>query len=117
MVTPTHIVPEWYFLPFYAILRSIPNKLNGVIAMVAAILILAVLFLNPVFAKSSQFRFRYKLCFWSFVCNFLLLGWLGAQPVEYPYTELGYMAFHAHFLYFLFFVPYANFWDSNMDFY
>jgi len=117
MVTPTHIVPEWYFLPFYAILRSIPNKLNGVIAMVAAILILAVLFLNPVFVKSAQFRFRYKLCFWTFVGNFLLLGWLGAQPVEYPYTELGYIAFHAHFLYFLFFIPYANFWDSNMDFY
>jgi ubiquinol-cytochrome c reductase cytochrome b subunit len=117
MVTPTHIVPEWYFLPFYAILRSIPNKLNGVLAMVGSILILSTLSLNNVFIKTGQFRFRYKLCYWSFIFNFFLLGWLGSQPVVYPFPELGYMSFHIYFLYFLFFVPYCNFWDNNLNYF
>ena len=85
--------------------------------MVGAILILSTLSLNTVFIKSAQFRFRYKLCFWSFVFNFFLLGWLGSQPVVFPYPELGYVAFHIYFLYFIFFVPYCNFWDGNLNYF
>src|SRR6056300_1510280 len=86
MVTPAHIVPEWYFLPFYAILRSIPDKLGGVIAMVAAILVLLLLpVINTSEIRSSKFRPIYSVAYWFLVSDFLLLGWIGQQPVETPY--------------------------------
>jgi len=93
LVTPAHIVPEWYFLPFYAILRSIPNKLGGVLAMVGAIILLALLpFLTQSNIRSGKFRFLYKYAFWSLFGDFLLLGWLGQKPVEDPYISLGLLA-------------------------
>jgi len=106
MVTPTHIVPEWYFLPFYAILRSIPNKLLGVIAMLAAILILAVLpILNYSKVQSSQFQLIGKKTFWFFLIICLFLGWIGGLPVKDPYVTLGQIATGLYFSYFLFLTP------------
>jgi ubiquinol-cytochrome c reductase cytochrome b subunit len=106
LVTPSHIVPEWYFLPFYAILRAIPNKLGGVIAMFGAIL---VYFLLPKLSlskiRSSMFRPISRQLFWVFVINFLILGWIGSQPVEAPYVFVGQVATAFYFVYLLILVP------------
>ncbi len=89
-VTPPHIVPEWYYLPFYAILRSIPNKLAGVIAMFSAILVLAFLpWLDTARTRSSKYRPLAKQFFWIFVIVCVLLGYLGAQPPEGIYVIAG----------------------------
>nr|ALO77475.1 cytochrome b [Dorcus parallelipipedus] len=83
LVTPVHIQPEWYFLFAYAILRSIPNKLGGVIALVMSILILLILpFINKKKMQSTQFYPLNKILFWSFVAIVILLTWIGARPVE-----------------------------------
>ena len=105
LVTPPHIVPEWYFLPFYAILRSIPNKLGGVIAMVSAILILILLpYINTSETRSSKFRPLFATLYWFFVSDFLLLGWLGQKPVEDPYIALGLFTTILYFTIILFFI-------------
>lgn len=106
LVTPAHIVPEWYFLPFYAILRSIPDKLGGVVAMVAAILILLLLpIINTSEIRSTKFRPLYGLAYWFLVSDFLILGWIGQQPVETPYLEVGQIATAFYFLFFLVLFP------------
>lgn len=106
MVTPTHIVPEWYFLPFYAILRSIPHKLGGVIAMLFSILILMTLpWIHSTEIKSSRFRPLYKLFFWILVSCCLLLGWIGGMPVEEPYILIGQFLSAFYFFYFIIFLP------------
>ena len=106
LVTPPHIVPEWYFLPFYAILRSIPNKLGGVIAMVGAILVLLLLpILHTNEVRSSSFRPIQKKLFWLFVADVLILGWIGGQPVEDPYVFVGQVATIFYFSYFLILTP------------
>jgi len=106
MVTPPHIVPEWYYLPFYAILRSIPNKLGGVVAMSAAILImLALPFVGESPSRSAQFRPLYKILFWIFFLNSLILGWIGGNPVKYPYYEIGQLSTLFYFGYFLVLLP------------
>jgi ubiquinol-cytochrome c reductase cytochrome b subunit len=106
MVTPAHIVPEWYFLPFYAILRSIPDKLGGVVAMVGAILINLLLpILNTSNIRSSFFRPLHKTIFWIFIANFLLLGWLGQMPVEDPYIGIGQFCTLLYFAYYLVILP------------
>lgn len=106
LVTPAHIVPEWYFLPFYAILRSIPDKLGGVVAMVAAILILLLLpVINTSEIRSSKFRPLYGMAYWFLVSDFLILGWIGQQPVETPYLEVGQIATLFYFLFFLVLFP------------
>lgn len=106
LVTPAHIVPEWYFLPFYAILRSIPSKLGGVIAMVGAILILLTLpFLHTSEIRSSSFRPIQKRIFWVFVLDVLILGWIGGLPVEKPYILIGQIATVLYFTYFLIITP------------
>jgi hypothetical protein len=101
MVTPAHIVPEWYFLPFYAILRSIPDKLGGVVAMGGAIVLLLLLpFVTNSTIRSATFRYIYKYAFWFIAGDFVLLGWLGQKPVEDPYITLGLLAtiFYMSFL-------------------
>jgi quinol-cytochrome oxidoreductase complex cytochrome b subunit len=106
LVTPAHIVPEWYFLPFYAILRSIPDKLGGVVAMVAAILILLLLpIINTSEIRSTKFRPLYGFGYWFLVSDFLILGWIGQQPVESPYLEVGQIATVFYFAFFLILFP------------
>nr|NP_066413.1 apocytochrome b [Ochromonas danica]AAG18379.1 apocytochrome b [Ochromonas danica] len=106
MVTPAHIVPEWYFLPFYAILRSIPDKLGGVVAMVGAILVLLLLpVINTSFIRSAKFRPLYAFSYWFFVSDFILLGWIGQKPVESPFIEVGMGATFFYFIFLLVLVP------------
>lgn len=106
MVTPAHIVPEWYFLPYYAILRSIPHKLGGVIAMFASIIVLMLLpYLNTAQIRSSMFRPLYKKLFWLFVLDWFILGWIGGNNPEYPYLEIGQVATGFYFVWVLVLVP------------
>ena len=106
LVTPPHIVPEWYFLPFYAILRSIPDKLGGVVAMVAAILVLLLLpIINTSEIRSSKFRPIFGIAYWFLVSDFLLLGWIGQKPVESPYIEIGMGATFFYFFFLLILIP------------
>lgn len=106
LVTPPHIVPEWYFLPFYAILRSIPNKLGGVMAMLLSILILIALpFLNTSDIRSSQFRPLHRVLFWLLVIDCVILCWIGGNVPETPYVEIGRIATVFYFAYFLVIIP------------
>nr|YP_007475005.1 apocytochrome b [Pneumocystis murina]AFR90415.1 apocytochrome b [Pneumocystis murina] len=106
MSTPPSIVPEWYLLPFYAILRSISDKLLGVVAMLASILILWLLpVLDLSRIRGSVFRPISKFLFWIFVTNFLLLMYLGSQHVEEPYITIGKYATIFYFSYFIFIIP------------
>lgn len=106
LVTPPHIVPEWYFLPFYAILRSIPDKLGGVVAMISAILVLLLLpVLNTSEVRSSKFRPLFAFFYWFLVADFIILGWIGQKPVESPYIEIGMGATVFYFLFLLVLVP------------
>ncbi len=113
LVTPAHIVPEWYFLAFYAILRAIPNKLLGVLAMVGAILILLIMpFVHISKIRSASFRPIYKKIFWCHVANFLLLVWLGSCPAEEPYVIIAQTSSILYFLFYLLFTPLAG-WAEN----
>jgi ubiquinol-cytochrome c reductase cytochrome b subunit len=104
--TPAHIVPEWYFLPFYAILRSIPDKLGGVVAMISAILVLLLLpIINTSNIRSSKFRPIFALAYWFLVSDFIILGWIGQKPVESPYIEIGMFATFFYFFFLLILVP------------
>jgi ubiquinol-cytochrome c reductase cytochrome b subunit len=106
MQTPPAIVPEWYLLPFYAILRSIPNKLLGVIAMFSAILILLTMpFTDLGINRGIQFRPLSKIAFYAFIANFLILMQLGAKHVESPFIELGQISTVLYFSHFLIIVP------------
>jgi len=106
MVTPASIVPEWYLLPFYAILRSIPNKLLGVIAMFGSLLILLILPLSDLSRiRGNQFRPAMKLAFWFFVVDFIILLWIGSQHPVTPYVEIGQIATAFYFSWFLIIVP------------
>jgi ubiquinol-cytochrome c reductase cytochrome b subunit len=88
-VTPPHIVPEWYFLPFYAVLRSVPNKIGGVLLMLSAIVVLFFLpFISRAEIRSFQFRTFSRYWFWAMVGVCVMLGWLGGQPAAAPYVEL-----------------------------
>lgn len=113
MKTPLHIVPEWYFLPFYAILRSIPNKIGGVIAMFGSLLILlAIPFTNSSEIRSTAFRPFFKIFYWLLVIAFGLLGWVGQMPVEYPYTEIGVISMIYYFFFFLIIIPFLGKFES-----
>jgi ubiquinol-cytochrome c reductase cytochrome b subunit len=106
LVTPPHIVPEWYFLPYYAILRAVPDKLGGVIAMVAAIAILFVLpWLDTSKVRSARFRPIYKQFFWIFLADCLVLGWVGANPPEGSFIWIGQICSIYYFAHFLIIMP------------
>src|SRR5690554_1224796 len=106
LVTPVHIVPEWYFLPFYAILRSIPDKLGGVLAMGGAIAAWFTLpILNTSEVRSTEFRPIFGFFYWFLFADFLLLGWIGQKPVEDPYILVGILATIFYFLFFFLLVP------------
>lgn len=115
MSTPSHIVPEWYFLPFYAILRSIPDKLGGVVAMISSILILLLLpVLNTSLIRSSKFRPLFAFSFWFLVSDFLILGWIGQKPVETPYMEIGQFATVFYFVYILVLIPFIGWLETKL---
>lgn len=113
LVTPVHIQPEWYFLFAYAILRSIPNKLGGVIALVISIAILIVL---PITNKKNITRTRFypinKFIFWCLLSIILLLTWIGARPVEDPYILTGQILTTLYFIYFLINPIIYKYWDN-----
>jgi ubiquinol-cytochrome c reductase cytochrome b subunit len=115
MVTPAHIVPEWYFLPFYAILRSIPDKLGGVLAMFGAIVVLFLIpFINQSEVRSSTFRPIYRKLFWFLFADFVILGWIGQKVVESPYIEVGQIATVLYFLFFCVILPGLGVLESAM---
>jgi quinol-cytochrome oxidoreductase complex cytochrome b subunit len=100
--TPPHVVPEWYYLPFYAILRSIPDKLGGVVAMGGAVAMLATLpYVNTGEIRSSVFRPIYRILFWIFVVNVLSLTVIGQIPVKEPFVTIGQVCTLLYFGYFL----------------
>ena len=115
MQTPPAIVPEWYLLPFYAILRSIPNKLLGVIAMFSAILILLVMpFTDLSRSRGIQFKPLSKAAFFVFVGNFLILMELGAKHVESPFIEFGQISTVIYFAHFLIIVPLISLFENSL---
>jgi ubiquinol-cytochrome c reductase cytochrome b subunit len=115
MVTPAHIVPEWYFLPFYAILRSIPHKLGGFIAMIAAILVLRLLpYIHNSEVRSSTFRPIYRKFYWLFIADYAILGWIGQNEVAYPYVEVGQVASVYYFTFLLVIIPVRGYREQKM---
>nr|YP_009728709.1 cytochrome b [Fusinus longicaudus]QHR85493.1 cytochrome b [Fusinus longicaudus] len=117
LVTPVHIQPEWYFLFAYAILRSIPNKLGGVIGLVGSI---AILFILP-FTHSGKFRSMSfypvnQILFWCYVGMFFILTWIGSCPVEAPYEQIGQIFTALYFLYFIINPLTQIVWDSILDY-
>jgi ubiquinol-cytochrome c reductase cytochrome b subunit len=115
MQTPPAIVPEWYLLPFYAILRSIPNKLLGVIAMFSAILALLTMpYTDLSKLRGIQFRPLSKIAFYIFVANFLILMQLGAKHVESPFIEFGQVSTVLYFSHFLLIVPFITLLENSL---
>lgn len=115
MQTPPAIVPEWYLLPFYAILRSIPNKLLGVIAMFSSILILlAVPYTDLSKLRGLQFRPLSKIAFYIFVANFLILMQIGAKHVESPFIELGQISTVLYFSHYLIIIPLITLLENSL---
>nr|YP_010890183.1 cytochrome b [Nanomia bijuga]WJJ70231.1 cytochrome b [Nanomia bijuga] len=117
LVTPVHIMPEWYFLFAYAILRAIPNKLGGVIGLAVSIMILFITpFVHTSWLKSLIFRPIGKFLYWSFIFNFVLLTWLGSKPVEDPYTIIAQLSAVFYFSYFLVLIPLAGLIENKLLF-
>nr|ABM05578.1 cytochrome b [Poecilia reticulata]WRM53631.1 cytochrome b [Poecilia reticulata] len=115
LVTPPHIKPEWYFLFAYAILRSIPNKLGGVLALLASILILMVVpLLHTSKQRSLTFRPITQMLFWLLVADVIILTWIGGMPVEHPFIIIGQIASMLYFSLFLFFIPTAALIENKM---
>lgn len=106
LVTPAQIVPEWYFLPYYAILRTIPDKLGGVIAMFASLLILFILpYVHKTNIRSGTFLPLHRKSFWFFIGTIILLGWLGGEHPEEPFVSIGRWLTLFYFMYFLILIP------------
>nr|YP_008999641.1 cytochrome b [Necturus beyeri]ACU00364.1 cytochrome b [Necturus beyeri] len=115
LVTPPHIQPEWYFLFAYAILRSIPNKLGGVIALLMSIMILMVMpMLHSSKQRSLTFRPFTQVMFWTLISNTLILTWIGGQPVEPPFIEIGQSASILYFLLFIILIPTSGLFENKL---
>nr|YP_010957172.1 cytochrome b [Serranus notospilus]WMY90460.1 cytochrome b [Serranus notospilus] len=116
LVTPPHIKPEWYFLFAYAILRSIPNKLGGVLALLASILILMLVpLLHTSKQRSITFRPLSQFLFWTLIADVAILTWIGGMPVEHPFIIIGQIASVLYFALFLVFFPLTG-WVENKTF-
>jgi len=114
MQTPAHIVPEWYFLPFYAILRAVPDKLGGVLMMFGAIAVLFVLpWLDRSPVRSARFRPVFRIFFWLLIIDAVLLGYLGAKPAEGIYVILSRLATAWYFLHFLVILPLLGVFETT----
>jgi quinol-cytochrome oxidoreductase complex cytochrome b subunit len=112
--TPPHIVPEWYFLPYYAILRAIPNKLLGVIALFGSIVILAFMpWLDTSRVRSARYRPLYKQFFWLWVVGFVLLGWLGSKPPEGLYVISARILTIYYFAFFVIILPLLGIFEKT----
>nr|QHR83546.1 cytochrome b [Coleonyx variegatus abbotti] len=115
LVTPPHIKPEWYFLFAYAILRSIPNKLGGVLALLFSIMILFIFpLLHTAKQRSHIFRPLSQILFWTFIANILILTWIGGQPVEDPYIIIGQLSSIIYFTLILLISPLINKTENSM---
>nr|YP_008379059.1 cytochrome b [Lepilemur ruficaudatus]AAZ92441.1 cytochrome b [Lepilemur ruficaudatus]AAZ92443.1 cytochrome b [Lepilemur ruficaudatus]AAZ92444.1 cytochrome b [Lepilemur ruficaudatus]AAZ92445.1 cytochrome b [Lepilemur ruficaudatus]AAZ92447.1 cytochrome b [Lepilemur ruficaudatus] len=113
--TPPHIKPEWYFLFAYAILRSIPNKLGGVVALILSILILVIIpFLQPNKQQTMMFRPLSQFLFWILVADLVTLTWIGGQPVENPFISIGQMASILYFSLMAFIMPLTCLIENKM---
>jgi quinol-cytochrome oxidoreductase complex cytochrome b subunit len=114
LVTPAHIVPEWYYLPFYAILRTIPDKLGGVVIIGIAIIILAILpVVDTSSFRSSFFKPFHRSLFWFFFLTCICLGWIGQEIVETPFIETALFVTVNYFSYFLIFLPFLGFLENS----
>mgnify|MGYP005704467391 FL=1 len=114
MQTPAHIVPEWYFLPFYAILRAVPDKLGGVLLMFSAIFVLFVLpWLDRSPVRSARFRPVFRIFFWLLFIDCILLGYLGGMPAEGIYVLLSRLATAWYFLHFLVILPMLSVFETT----
>nr|AKE07139.1 cytochrome b [Monopterus albus] len=114
LITPPHIKPEWYFLFAYAILRSVPSKLGGVIALAASIFVLMLVpFLHMSKQQSMTFRPISQLVFWTLIATVAILTWIGGMPVEYPFITMGRVASVLYFSLFLFFFALASWYENK----
>lgn len=113
--TPAHVVPEWYFLPFYAILRSIPHKAGGISAMGGSIIVLFLIpFINSSEVRNTTYRPLFKIFYWLLVSDFIVLIWLGQKPVKDTYVIAGQIATLYYFIFFLFAVPVVGRIESKL---
>jgi ubiquinol-cytochrome c reductase cytochrome b subunit len=104
--TPAHVVPEWYFLPYYAILRSIPHKAGGIVAMLGSILVLLLIpYINTSDVRNTTYRPIFKFFFWLFIADFIILTWVGQKPVKDVFIITGQVATLYYFAFFLVLIP------------